>query len=94
MGNTILAVRHEVADYASWKAVFDEFPPSKGGALYHRINRALENQNIVTVVSGFPTRVLAEQFVGNPDLKDAMGRAGLKGAPRIELYEEFEAVTY
>lgn len=94
MGNTIVAVRHEVGDYASWKAAFDEFPPSKGGALYHRINRSLENENIVTVVSGFPTRVLAEQFVGNPDLEEAMGRAGVKAAPRIELYDELEAVTY
>ncbi len=31
---------------------------------------------------------------GNPDLKDAMGRAGVPGPPRIEIFDEVEAVQY
>jgi hypothetical protein len=32
--------------------------------------------------------------VTNEDLKEAMGRAGVTSAPRIEIFEEVEAVQY
>ncbi len=90
----VLAVRHDVADYDAWKAVFDSFPPSEGGALFHRINRDLDSPNTIAVVSGFSDAETAHAFVANPDLKDAMGRAGVVGEPRFEFYEEVESVQY
>ena len=50
--------------------------------------------NTITVVAGFETLQAALDLRDNPDLKDAMGRAGVTSAPRIELYEEVEAVKY
>jgi hypothetical protein len=33
-------------------------------------------------------------MIESPDLKAAMDRAGVTGAPRIEVYEEAESVQY
>ena len=90
----VMAVNHDVEDYDRWKVVFDEFPPSKGGAKFHRLNRSVDHPNNITVVAGFETLQAALDFRDNPDLKDAMGRGGVTSAPRIELYEEVEAVKY
>lgn len=90
----VTAINHNVEDYDKWKAVFDEFPPSKGGALFHRINRNVDNPNNITVVAGFESLEAATAFRDNPDLKDAMGRAGVAGVPRIELFNEVESVQY
>lgn len=89
-----MAVNHEVENYDRWKTVFDTFPPSEAKAMFHRINRSVDNPNNVTVVAGFETLDAALSFRDNPGLKDAMSRAGLTSAPRIEVYEEVESVQY
>ena len=90
----VAAVRHDVQSYEGWKAVFDEVPPSQGGALFHRINRSVDSPDTIAVISGFSDLDTAQAFFANPDLADAMKRAGVVGEPRIELYEELEAVQY
>ena len=90
----VLAVNHDVEDYDRWKAVFDSVPPSTMGALFHRINRSVDNSNNITVVAGFESAEAASAFANSPDLKDAMQRAGVTSAPRIEIYEEVESVQY
>jgi len=90
----MVAINHDVQDYDQWRSVFDEFPPQKGGALFHRINRGVDDPNNITVVAGFETEDAARGFVSNPDLKAAMGRAGVTGPPRIEIFDEVEAVQY
>jgi hypothetical protein len=90
----VLAINHQVEDYDRWKAVFDTFPPKGAGASFHRINRDVDNPNTITVVAGWANVDDARAFTQNPDLKDAMGRAGVTSAPRFELYEEVEAVQY
>jgi hypothetical protein len=91
---TVVAINHNIADYARWKAVFDEVPPSTMGGLFHRINRSVEDPNNITVVAGFPSREAAQAFATNPDLKEAMGRAGATSVPRVEIFEEVESVQY
>jgi hypothetical protein len=91
---TVVAINHDVEDYDRWKAVFDEVPPSTMGGLFHRINRSVADPNNITVVAGFPSRDAANAFATNSDLKEAMGRAGVAGAPRIEIFEEVESVQY
>jgi hypothetical protein len=90
----VMAVNHNVEDYDRFKAVFDEFPPSAGGAVFHRINRGVDDPNNITIVSGFASADTAIAFRDNPGLKEAMGRAGVVGHPRFELYEEVESVQY
>ncbi len=88
---TILAVNHDVADYETWKQVFDEFHQTDRGLNFYRINRNVENPNNITVVHGFGSVEAAQAFVDNPELAAAMGRAGATSAPRIEIFEETEA---
>ncbi len=54
----------------------------------------MDNPKNLTIVSGFASMETAIAFRDNPDLRDAMGRAGVVGHPRIELYEEIESVQY
>lgn len=90
----VMAINHDVEDFDQWKAVFDEFPPAKGGARWHRVSRNVEAPDNVSVVAGFDTAEAAREFRDNPDLKDAMNEAGVQGQPRFELYEEVETVEY
>jgi hypothetical protein len=83
-----------VTDYDAWKAEFDQMPPSVGGASFHRINRLVDDPNVITVVAGFASADAARAFVENPDLASAMQRAGVMSEPRIEIHEEVEAVQY
>jgi len=88
----VAAIRHPVADYDKWKAVFDSYPPTEGGALFARVNRAVDEPNTVAVVAGFESLEKAQAFLGNPELKEKMGEAGVAGEPRIEIYEEVYSI--
>ena len=90
----IVAIQHPVADYDAWKAVYDASNPGTMGAVFARVNRMVGNPNMITVVAGFETLAAAEAAMNSSDLKDAMKEAGVTGEPRIELYEEIEAVQY
>lgn len=90
----LLAVQHRFQDYDLWKRVFDSFPPQKGGARFHRINRMVGDPSMVLVVAGFETEAEAQAFHVNPGLADAMKRSGIVGEPRIEMYEEVESIQY
>jgi heme-degrading monooxygenase HmoA len=86
----ITAVRHPVTDYDKWKSVYDTFRPTSDGARFARVNRSVDDPNIVTVVSGFDTLEGAKAFINDPNLKAKMNEAGVVGTPRIEIYEEVE----
>lgn len=88
----VAAIRHQVADFDAWKAVYDGYPPTANGAMFARVNRAIDDANMVAVVAGFPSVDAAQAFLGNPELKEKMMEAGVAGEPRIEIYEEVEAV--
>ena len=86
------AIRHSVTDYATWKSVYDTHLPTTAGAKYARVNRSVEDPNMVTVVAGFDTLELAKSFLDNPNLKAQMTEAGVVGSPRIEINEEVESI--
>jgi quinol monooxygenase YgiN len=80
-----LFVRHEVADYGVWRKAFDAFAPTakKAGALNGAVYRSAEDANDVTVIHDFHSVDKAKAFVASPELKAAMEKAGVKGAPQI-----------
>ena len=86
------AIRHSVTDYGKWKTVYDTFTPTSEGAKFARVNRSVEDPNMVTVVAGFDTLELAKAFINNPDLKVKMTEAGVVGSTRIEINEEVESI--
>ncbi len=84
-----LVVRHNVADYAAWRKVYDSVDELRAsfGCTAERVLRLPSDPNDVFVIHEFPTVGQAEGFAGSPELKEAMGRAGVTGAPRIEIFE-------
>lgn len=88
----LMAIKHRVRDYDDWKSVFDSFPPSEGGALFYRVNRAADDGNTVLVVAGFESAEDARDFQSNPELKEKMEAAGVLDTPRFEIYDEVEVV--
>jgi hypothetical protein len=78
-------VRHDVADYAAWRQVYDAFDNErrglgvKGQAVY----RSVDDANDVTVWHDFATVEAAKAFAASPNLKGAMQKAGVKGPPQI-----------
>ena len=86
------AIRHSVKDYGEWKTVYDRLTPRSEGAKFARVNRSVEDPNMVTVVAGFDTLELAKAFINSPTLKTRMTEAGIVGSPRIEFNEEVESI--
>lgn len=83
-----LVVRHQVADYAAWRTVYDELEPLRAqhGCTAQRVMVAPEDGNDVLVTHDFPTTEQAAAFAHDPALAAGMGRAGVAGPPRIEIF--------
>lgn len=88
----VLAINHAVADYDKWKSVYDQFPPTTDGAKFSRVNVSVDDPNLVTVVAGFTDMETLKAFVDDPELKAKMMEAGVTGPPRVEIYQEVEAL--
>jgi ABC-type sugar transport system substrate-binding protein len=80
-----LFVRHEVSDYGVWRKAFDAFAPTqkKLGVIGSAVYRSADNANDVTVIHDFHSVEKAKAFAASPELKAAMEKAGVKGAPQI-----------
>ena len=78
-------VRHEVADYATWKKAYDGFRATqkKMGVVAQAVYQSVDNPNDVTVTHDFHSLEQAKAFAASPELKSAMEKAGVKGAPQI-----------
>jgi hypothetical protein len=90
MGTATMIIRHQVQDYSAWRAVYDSVADlrqqySCSGA---EVMTAPDDKNDVFVIHRFPTVDAAQGFAGSGELKEAMGRAGVTGAPRIEIAAE------
>jgi quinol monooxygenase YgiN len=78
-------VRHEVADYATWKKAYDGFrvTQKKLGVVAQAVYQSTDNPNDVTVSHEFHSLEQAKAFAASPELKAAMEKAGVKGAPQV-----------
>ena len=86
----VMAIKHKVRDYATWKSAYDTFPPTAAGATFSRVNRSTDDPNDVLVVTGWNVARDAHAFRANPGLGNAMATAGVIGTPRFEVYEQVE----
>jgi hypothetical protein len=80
-----LFVRHTVADYAKWRAVYDDFGAARGplGVTGAAVYQAADNPNDITVTHDFASLDKAHAFAGSSELKNAMANAGVVGAPTV-----------
>jgi hypothetical protein len=88
--SAILAVRHQVSDYAAGRKVYDEVEPLRAqyGCMAQRVLRLPEDGNDVFITHEFPSVAEAGGFAGDPALREAMDRAGVQGPPRIEIFTD------
>jgi quinol monooxygenase YgiN len=80
--------RHQVADSAAWRKVYDAFEREALGVRRHAVYRRVDDPNEVTVWHDFDDRVAAEAFADSDELKAAMQEAGVVSAPDIWITEE------
>ena len=82
---TTLFVRHTVADYATWRRIFDDFAPTQEalGVTDKAVYQAADNADDITVTHDFATLESARAFASSPELKAAMHDAGVTSAPTI-----------
>lgn len=78
-------VRHEVADYAAWRTVYDSIDSERSalGVTGHAVFTAVDDPNNVTVWHDFASLEAAQSFAGSSELREAMGRAGVQGKPDV-----------
>jgi heme-degrading monooxygenase HmoA len=90
MARTLTIVKHQVNDYGAWRSVYDEVQPLRDshGVTDANVLHDPDDKNSVTVLHWFASLENARAFANDPALKDAMGRAGVSGAPRIEIVVE------
>jgi hypothetical protein len=78
-------IRHQVADYGAWRAVYDGLDPARieMGASGHEVFQAIDDPNNVTAWHDFSTQEAADAFAHSPQLHEAMQQAGVQGTPDV-----------
>ena len=85
-----MLVQHHVKDFAAWKKVFDSALEMRksSGELSAEVYRDASDPNKVTTINKWNTLANAQKFAHSPDLKTAMEKAGVVGAPEISFLNE------
>jgi quinol monooxygenase YgiN len=78
-------LRHTISDYAAWRKVYDAAGPLKkaGGVMAEAVYQSADNPNDVTVTHEFATIEAAKTYLDKPELKQAIEKAGVIGAPTV-----------
>ena len=94
MTSTVAVIRHRVADFDTWKQVYDDFGAvqAENGVHAHQVLRSIDNPNDVVVTHTFDSREAARAFFVMPALKDAMSEAGVDTASlEVTYFDEVES---
>jgi quinol monooxygenase YgiN len=91
-----LFVRHTVKDYATFKRVYDEVAPlrKEWGVTRASVHRDAEDPNTIVVTHRFKDVEDAKAFAHADELKSAMEKAGVKGAPTFWFTTDVEETAY
>jgi len=93
---TTLIVKHRVANFETWKAVFDSMQSlrSKHGWVSHQVLRDATDPNLVTIINRVGSAEQAKAYGGSPELRSAMEKGGVLGLPEIQFLDDAEQRTY
>ena len=88
-----LLIRHHVADYPVWKAVFDDLEPTRraNGSQEERLFLDAADPHEVVVLLAWDNLERARLFVDSDDLREAMTQAGITDRPDIWFLEDAES---
>ena len=90
----LLVIMHQVEDFDSWKATFDEHKSmqEESGLTNVGVFRQEEDPSMVAVGFGCSDLAKAKDFMASEDLKTAMQEAGVIGEPQVSwIKSEFSA---
>jgi len=81
-GNLVI-IKHKVANFAKWKTAYESHDSTRQAYGLHNyiVARGLKDSNMVMVVLKMDDITKAKQFAALPDLKAAMQKGGVMGAP-------------
>lgn len=81
----LVAVTHIVKDFDVWKKSFDEHESmrTENGLTLRAIGRDMKNPNKVLVFLKIADLQKAKDFIGSPNLKEAMQKGGVTSKPEI-----------
>ena len=87
MARVLMVVQHPVRDYDAWRIEYDKAQPirDRHGVTDAMVFRNADDPNELTGMHWFASVDEAHAFANDPDLRDAMDRAGVIGPPRIEI---------
>lgn len=82
-----LSIHHKVKDYAVWRKAYDEHEKSRhsAGITNGRVFRSAEDPNDVLILQDVADVAKARTWLGGDDLKTAMNKAGVVGAPSFRF---------
>ena len=85
-----MLIHHTVKDYAEWKKVFDSAIAlrTSSGELSAQVYRDASDPNMITTINKWDSLANAQKFAHSPELKAAMEKAGVVGAPSINFLTE------
>jgi quinol monooxygenase YgiN len=85
LGPVLAVISHPVADYAAWRAVYDEVQPVRdaAGVTGAEVFVDAANPLMVVILHRFPSVDAADRFLNNPGLAQAMARGGVTAPPTV-----------
>ena len=83
----LMVIKHPVADYAKWRPEYDAHDSIRQayGIAHFAIARGSEDANAVMVIDKISDVQKAKDFTALPELKEAMQKAGVTGAPEFSF---------
>ena len=83
----LMIVQHQVRDYAAWRPAYDAHEASRVGAgiTNGRVYRKAEDPNDRVILLDVADVAKARAWAAGDDLKTAMQKAGVVGAPTIHV---------
>lgn len=91
----IAILEHEVASFETWRSTFEGYADARaaGGVRSARVSRSVDAPNVVTVCLTGGSFESLQAFLGTPERRQAMQRAGVVGAPTITMAVAVEDLT-
>ena len=86
---TRIYVRHNVADFVKWKAVYDGLDPIRKqfGITKAEVFKNANDANDILVIHEWDNKEQAMKFMGSQDLKNAMAHGGVLSTPEVNFAE-------
>jgi quinol monooxygenase YgiN len=85
-----ILIQHKVKDFAEWKKVFDSAIGLRksNGELSAQVFHDASDPNSITTINKWDSLENAQKFAHSPDLKAAMEKGGVAGAPSVYFLNE------